>query len=86
MVVVANEKQEKKEEEKKEGGRKEATNIKSHNPHLAGGEKRPFYSHDLEIYCSFLLNTDFFWMAPWKTIYTLKVNIPMWRLSTETVR
>ena len=34
MVVVADEKQEK--EEKKE---EEATNIKSNNPHLAGGEK-----------------------------------------------
>ena len=43
MFVVANEEQEKKEEEKeekeKEEKEKEATNIKSINPHLAGGEQ-----------------------------------------------
>ena len=38
MVVVANEKQE-GGGRREEGGRKEATNIKSNNPHLAGGEQ-----------------------------------------------
>ena len=39
MVVVANEKLEKKEEEEgRKEGRREATNIKSNNIHLAGGE------------------------------------------------
>ena len=48
MDVVANEKLEKKKKEevkeeggRKEEGRKEATNIKSNNPHLAGGERGP---------------------------------------------
>ena len=36
MVVVADEEQEKKEEKKR---KEEATNIKSNNPHLAGGEQ-----------------------------------------------
>ena len=36
MVVVADEEQEKKKKEKKK--KEEATNIKSNNPHLAGGE------------------------------------------------
>ena len=40
MVVVANEEQEGgRKEGRKEEGRTEATNIKSNNPHLAGGEK-----------------------------------------------
>ena len=38
LVVVADEEQEKKEEKEKK--KEEATNIKSDNPLLAGGEKR----------------------------------------------
>ena len=36
------EKREEKEEDEDEEDEEEATDIKSNNPHLAGGEKRPF--------------------------------------------
>ena len=61
MVVVAKEKQEGGGRREEGGGRKEATNIKSNNPHLAGGEKLPEGLPDLDPLGSVWINVHPGW-------------------------